>query len=135
MDIIICVDDHFGMLFNKRRQSRDIRIIEDILNMYPLQYIYMNTYSSSLFSNCKIHISNTFLQEASANDVCFVENESLLPYQNNIQKLIIYYWNRIYPSDYFCDLNLNKFKLLSSTEFQGNSHDKITKEIYIHEKN
>ncbi len=133
MQVIICVDDHFGMMFNKRRQSKDIEVIKDILNMYPSQTIYMNTYSSILFPNCNTYVSDTFLQEAAKDDICFVENEALLHYQDQIQKLIVYHWNRIYPSDITCDLNFHQFKLLSTTEFSGNSHDKITKEIYINE--
>ena len=31
MQIIICLDDYCGMLFNNRRQSRDGKIFEDLL--------------------------------------------------------------------------------------------------------
>ena len=30
MNIIVCLDDNLGMLFNKRRQSKDRRVLEDI---------------------------------------------------------------------------------------------------------
>ena len=32
MQIIVCVDDRGGMLFNKRRQSRDRVLIADVLS-------------------------------------------------------------------------------------------------------
>ena len=31
MRVIVCLDDRNGMLFNRRRQSRDRRVVEDIL--------------------------------------------------------------------------------------------------------
>ena len=30
MKVIVCIDDNGGMLFNKRRQSRDRKVLEDI---------------------------------------------------------------------------------------------------------
>ena len=30
MEVIVCVDDHNGMLFNHRRQSRDQAVIADM---------------------------------------------------------------------------------------------------------
>ena len=32
MEIIICLDNNKGMLFNNRRQSRDSKVLEDIKN-------------------------------------------------------------------------------------------------------
>ena len=50
-----------------------------------------------------------------------------------IDTLIIYRWNRLYHSDVKFDVDVKKsgYKLKSSTEFAGSSHDKITKEIYV----
>lgn len=33
MNVIVCVDDNNGMLFNKRRQSRDKAVIDKIINI------------------------------------------------------------------------------------------------------
>ena len=35
MRLIVCVDDGMGMMFNKRRQSKDARVREDMLAMLP----------------------------------------------------------------------------------------------------
>ena len=73
MNVIVCLDDKNGMLFNKRRQSQD-----------------------------------------------------------KINTLIIYKWNRIYPADLHFDINVNdvSWELIDSEEFNGSSHEKITREIY-----
>ena len=38
MNIIVCLDDNQGMLFNKRRQSKDRQVLEDI----DIADIYIN---------------------------------------------------------------------------------------------
>ena len=52
--------------------------------------------------------------------------------EGDISRLIIYNWNRRYPFDRQLDISPAKmgFKLVSVTEFEGSSHEKITKEIY-----
>ena len=47
----------------------------------------------------------------------------------------LYKWNRKYPSDVkFPKDMLNDFKLEGSTDFEGNSHEKITEERYVRKK-
>ena len=61
-----------------------------------------------------------------------VEDKSLKPYEDKINTLIIYKWNRIYPADLHFDINVNdvSWELIDSEEFNGSSHEKITREIY-----
>ena len=44
MQVIVCVDDGMGMLFNHRRQSRDRVLIQRILEITKGKQIFMNTY-------------------------------------------------------------------------------------------
>lgn len=131
MRIIVCLDDNQGMLFNKRRQSRDVKVMEDISTL--TNEVWINSFSEKLFEGTGLHanIDETFLAQAGVDEFCFVENEKLLPHVDNIEQLIVYKWNRKYPSDFKLDLNLDEWKLTESMDFAGNSHKQITREIYV----
>ena len=130
MIIAVAIDDNSGMTFNNRRQSRDSALCADLLNSATAK-LRMNSYSAKLFDeNEKIIVSESFLDEAADNDVCFVENVSPTPYIDRAIGLIIYRWNRRYPVQTKFDVDLSQFKLVSSFDFVGTSHEKITKEIY-----
>ena len=135
MKIIVCVDDHNGMMFNKRRQSRDSVLIQDVINSTTGGHLLIAPYSKILFQDCvegTYVISDSLLDDALSDDCCFIENKSLLPYSDRIDELIIYRWNRTYPADMHLDIDPEalSLKLVSTTEFAGNSHEKITKELY-----
>ena len=133
MKVIVCVDDNNGMMFNNRRQSRDRVLIEDLLNTIKEGCLYIAPYSKILFQDITALIeTETLLEEAGADDYCFVENKTLLPYSDRIDELIIYRWNRTYPADMHLDIRPEalSLKLVSTTEFAGSSHEKITKELY-----
>lgn len=135
MKIIVCLDDNNGMLFNKRRQSRDVKVLEDIATL--TDKLWISSFSEKLFecegsqANIAVQIADDFLDRADEGDLCFVEAQKLLPYQDKIEQLIIYRWNRKYPSDFKLDLFLDNWKLIETTDFVGNSHEKLTREIYI----
>ncbi len=134
MKIFVCLDDSNGMMFNHRRQSRDIKVIEDMICSVGDKELMLNRYSKNLFedvgSNMNLFCSDRFLDEASQDMYCFVENEQLCPYEERIQEIIIYRWNRMYPSDMKLDINLDAWILKETTEFEGNSHKNIMKEVY-----
>lgn len=133
MIVIVCLDVDRGMLFHNRRQSRDRTVIWDILKTCGDEKIWMNAYSARLFENVEKHISccEDFLEQAAAGEYCFVENHKLLPYQEQIEKLVVYQWNRKYPQDFGFDLELDQWILKGITEIKGYAHEMITKEIYI----
>ena len=49
MNIIVCIDDNQGMLFNKRRQSRDVKVLEDIATLTDT--LWISSFSEKLFEN------------------------------------------------------------------------------------
>ncbi len=51
-------------------------------------------------------------------------------YEDRIEKVILFKWNRNYPADTFFSLDLSGYTLEKTEDFAGNSHEKITKEIY-----
>ncbi|MBE6747821.1 MAG: hypothetical protein E7557_01155 [Ruminococcaceae bacterium] len=132
MIIVVCIDDNDGMLFNNRRQSRDKAVIYDLIKYSNGSKILINEFSKTIFSDYEnnIIISDSFLNNAKENDLCFVENVDLSEFKDKINKFIIYHWNRAYPADFYFNSDLSNFKLTEAKEFTGNSHDKITREIY-----
>ena len=100
MIAIVTIDDNNGMMFNKRRQSKDIRLIERILDIAGTNRIWVSEYSSQLFDTSKdnIIVDNSYT-EAQAQDYCFVENVDINELRDNISKIYVYKWNRKYPSD------------------------------------
>ena len=135
MIAIVCVDNGGGMLFNSRRVSRDRAVYLDIAENLRGHTLYMAEYSRSLFSDCKISamISDGFLEMAGGGEYCFVENRALASYADRLEGMVIYRWNRDYPKDFLLDVAPEKLGLTlrETSDFKGNSHEKITKEIYV----
>ena len=133
MIIATAVDDNMGMTFNRRRQSRDSVLCADLITEAKnYDALYMNEYSAKLFdTDAEITVMENFLDVAGKSDLCFVENLSLSAHVDLIDGIILYKWNRRYPAQTYFDIDLTKYKLISTAEFVGSSHEKITKEIYI----
>ena len=102
MNIIVCLEDKNGMMFNKRRLSQDVAIRED-------------------------------LPVCDSENLQFIEDKQLGNFESEIDKMIVYYWNRRYPSDLKFDIDFSngKWEIVSEEEFEGNSHDKITKKVIL----
>ncbi len=133
MNVFICVDDNNGMLFNGRRQSRDEAIVKDILEFAGNDKIWMSSYSSKLFlaSPDRILIEDNFLKDTLKYGNCFLENVPLKSYEDRIENLIVYGWNRVYPADTYLDVDLiTDWEMIDTKEFGGKSHEKITRKIY-----
>lgn len=151
MNIIVCVDKDLGMMFNNRRQSRDKILIKHILEFIKNENakIYINNFSKELFLEYldeykeQIIVDDNFLEKAFNEEInnssnsnnqnknyCFVENNSIKKYEDKINNLIIYDWDKAYPKDKYLDIDLNKFKLYESKDLVGNSHEKIIEKIY-----
>ena len=132
MKVIVCLDDSNGMLFNKRRQSRDSSVINDIVDMTEAQKLFCNAYTAKLFAENKTCIvSDEILVNPCEEGYYFFEN--VLPTSiEHFSEVIIYRWNRKYPGDLFFNIELegNGFKKSKIIEFEGSSHEKITKEIW-----
>lgn len=133
LTVAVTVDDKMGIAFNKRRQSRDKVLIEDLCKKTEGN-IYVSPYSAPLFEAYpdRIKVVDDPLTDCPDGACCFVEMTSLSEYTDSIFKLIVYYWNRLYPSDKRLGIDIEKcgFKMTAKYEFVGSSHDKITKGIY-----
>ena len=131
--VAITLDDNGGMMFNKRRQSRDKRLIADLCTK-TTGYIYISPYSELLFVEYqdRIKVVDNPLSECADGAVAFVEGIMLNDCISEIDELFVYKWNTLYPSDVKLDIDIKSsgFKMFAKYEFTGNSHDKITKEVY-----
>ncbi len=133
MILIVCIDDNGGMLFNKRRQSSDIKLIQRIMENVGKSKIWLNEYSAKLFADNggNIGVASSFLEKAREKEYCFAENTDVSAAAKKAERIIVYRWNRRYPADLYFPLEcLNMRTLVKSTDFIGNSHEKITEEIY-----
>ena len=130
MKLIVCLDQKDGMSFNRRRQSSDRLLVKDLLELVGQETLRMNAYSAKLFEALpkNVMVSEDFLTEAAEEDWCFAENVSLLPAAGKIQSLVVYRWDKVYPADK--KYPVPKGELQSCHSFAGNSHEKITREVY-----
>ena len=135
MVVMVCLDDKNGMMFNARRQSKDKILRERIAELVGGSKLWMNAYSAKQFDAEQlpnIQIDEEFLQKAETGEFCFVENQRLADAEQQIEKLVVFRWNRVYPADQFLDLDITfgSWKILEQAEFAGHSHEKITMEVY-----
>jgi hypothetical protein len=132
LKLIVCLSEDLGMMFNHRRQSRDRVLIADMIAHTQGKRLWISPYSEELFGDaCSfLHISPDPIANAEADDYCFVEDTPLPRDLNCVDELIIYRWNRHYPSDVHFACDKSAFRLAERTDFAGSSHDNITKEIW-----
>lgn len=137
MNIIVCVEDNNGMMFNKRRVSQDVEVRNDIYKNLYGKTLIMNSYSFKMFekdgSNANIKVDENLPIDDNMN-FQFIENVKLSKFEQKIDNLVVYYWNRKYPNDFKFDIDISKWKLVSEVEFIGKSHEKITKKVFISDK-
>lgn len=134
MNVIVCLCDRGGMLFNNRRQSRDRLLIKDLSEYCENGIVYISEFSAPLFEGGDISaiVASNPLELAGEGEYVFIENISLCGYEEKIEKMIVYKWNRSYPADFYLDVTPwgLGLTLTESTDFVGNSHEKITREVY-----
>ena len=128
MTLYLCLDDRNGLQFNHRRQSRDRALLEDIRSQLSGNLL-IEPFSEKLIREAEIPY---VLPPETAEDFFLedVPSEELLA---QTQKIVIYRWNRHYPSDvkWEPDLAAMGFALEETTDFPGTSHETITREVYV----
>ncbi len=133
MEAIICLDDRGGMAFNRRRQSQDRALRARLLKRTEGGVLWMNAYSAKQFADCaapQIRADEAPWDRAGVGEHCFVETADPAQFALKIERLTVYRWNRVYPADLRCGLDLNAWTLLERTDFTGYSHETITEEVY-----
>lgn len=134
MTVVVCVDDNGGVMFNSRRQSQDKILRAKVLSMLNGKQLLVSSYTAKQFfldDQPHLRVSDKCYQEASSEDICFAED--ILPNlsDHSLKSIVLFKWNRVYPADRFFDTAaLINWKLISTEDFSGNSHEKITMEVY-----
>lgn len=134
MIIALCIDDQGGMMFNHRRQSQDKLLRADLLHEASGRAIWMSEYSLKQFTPAppNIRTAPDFANRAKPGEFCFFEDVFPGPWLTQAEKIILYHWNRKYPSDPpRFPQPLPGRSTAAQTEFAGSSHERITKEILI----
>lgn len=131
MNFIVCIDDNKGITFNNRRVSKDKTIILDIKS--NISNLAMNAYSYKMFETYQLN-DNIILSEDIINDDTYYFIEDSRINNTPIDNLIIYNFNKDYPSVLKLDINLSLYKLIKEETLVGTSHETITKTIYMKEK-
>lgn len=136
MIAIVCLEERKGMQFGGRRVSRDRVVTEKICELCEGKTLWMDPALEKLFAeqeesgNVMIQAAEDFLKQAGEGEYCFVENTGLQAVEEKMEQIVVFWWNRHYPSDRKLDLELSKWNKVSEEEFAGYSHEKITKEVY-----
>ena len=134
MIIVVCIDDHGGMVFNHRRQSQDRLLRLNLLEQAAGKTIWMNEYSRKQFDPApdNIRVAEDFADRAGEGEFCFFEDVFPGPWLDKAEKIVVYHWNRKYPSDQpRFPQPLVGWSVKEREEFAGSSHDWITKEILV----
>ena len=90
MNIIACIDNENGILFNSRRQSRDAKVFEDIKDTIDAKIIYCSEYSAKLlqehsFSTAVVKTLNAVPK----NGYYFLEDSLPSEFLSKIKRIII----------------------------------------------
>ena len=131
MHLILCIDERDGLSFCGKRQSRDRAVNEHILQMADGQKVWMSPYSAPFFEGNAVCADAHFLEKAGVGEYCFLEVDPLPENNENLESVILYHWNRTYPSTVkFPRSLLSGMNLVQREEFSGSSHETITMERY-----
>ena len=137
MTLILTVDDGFGLAFGAKRQSRDRELVRDAVRLANGRKIFAREYSRLIFEEAGVcGDALVFCDEptkACGNcglallELCVKKSEL-----ESASEVIIYSWNRRYPTTAKLDIDYIKanFVLKEEYDFVGNSHEKITRRTY-----
>lgn len=132
MHLIFCVDDRDGLSFCGRRLSQDRKIISHMLNLTSGARVWTHPYSAKLFPEGTVLSDDDYLRKAQDGDYCFIEKGPFPTTWQSVESVILYHWNRAYPStERFPRSLVAELHKESIEEFPGNSHEKITMERFV----
>lgn len=130
MILISCVENALGLLFNHRRCSRDRAVCGRILELAGNE-LWLAESSAGLFREfpeAALHIVPD-MSQVPEGGYCFWE---LPAPEAEPEGLVLYFWNRDYPSDekFVFPGGEDCWRLTAETDFEGFSHPLITERLY-----
>lgn len=127
MILAACVDNRMGLSFLGKRLSKDRMLREKLLSLSGAK-LRMSLYSRKQFES-GTYAGEDYLSAACPGDWVFAENADYLDYADRIEQIVLFRWNRDYPADLYFSFP-GDWRLVSTEDFPGNSHDNITMEVY-----
>lgn len=131
-NLIVCISNNNGMMFNNRRQSRDRLLLEKLCTNCQNERIIIHEYSKKLFEGLPVEVATEVCVDDTTS---FVEDPDLIPCEAIFDKIIVVRWNRDYPADKFFNVDMSAYECVSREDFVGKSHDDILIETYVYNKN
>ena len=92
MNLIVCIDDRGGMLFNRRRQSSDRYVTERIVNLAKESRLLVNSYTAKLFPAEAVVCTERLWEDAGEQDYCFVEDKDVSSVVDQAERLVVFLW-------------------------------------------
>lgn len=133
MILIFTLDDKNGTSIGGKRQSKDRVVADKIIELSNNQPICMKAKSTTFFNDasymCKIRTIDSF-DELHEDSIFFAEEVVQASVMEAAEKIIVFRWNRNYPSLVTDRVSLDGYNKEIADEFKGYSHDKITMEVY-----
>lgn len=127
MILAVCVDNRMGLSFMGRRLSKDALLREKLLALSGGN-LRMSEYSAKQFDE-SVYSGPDYLSGASEGDWCFCENGDYEGFTEQIEKIVLFKWNRDYPADLHFAFP-GEWRMVSAEDFPGKSHETITMEVY-----
>lgn len=128
MNLFVCTDKNGGILFANRRVSMDSAVRKKIFEIIGEKQLFLNRYTAEQFEESgQLCVSDDFVSQMGEDDFCFIENTKVS--LDLFNRVFLFNWNRNYPADTFFKIN-SQFKKISSQNFAGTSHEKITLTVY-----
>lgn len=133
MILIFTLDEQNGTQFAGKRQSTDRALADNILEVAGNR-LYMKATSQGFFANAtqpnSAHIVTDFA-DVPTDAYIFAEEVVPASIMDAAEKIYVYRWNRRYPSFTKDRVDLAGYQCYVENEFPGNSHEKITMEVYF----
>lgn len=138
MTVIICVDKNNGMSFGGKRQTKDRKLREFLLDIAEREglQIAMTPYSYEQFKEDERDALITVKENFSFDeDYVFLEHNIPVPW-NKVDKLFLCCWNREYPTDEYFSLPIGvECEFMYSDCIIQASHEELIVETYaVHTK-
>lgn len=131
--LIICVDRDGGCALFGKRQSSDCTLYARLARMAAGRPIHARPYSRQLFRGIDgIVLDITDDLDSVKDGFVFRDGEGDDP--SRYDRIIVAGWNRRYPSDVRFSVDEKLFRLESSEEFAGNSHERLVLKTFSRRK-
>lgn len=130
MKAIITLDNKYGYSLFGKRLSWDREIEKNVFeNLAEDESLFVSPYTMKSFSEpSQSRLISPIPDDREKDITAFFEVDDI---PSTLDELIVYRWNRNYPSDKKYNPYLHGWKRLSSEDFPGHSHNKITREVYV----